>query len=321
MESYSLRKWRFFILGFTFSLIFTFAFNSLFQFYPNGGKLESFFLDFKKNSLSLESSSFSIFQENTFYPVKLPYISFSKFSVLTEDKTIIEYIVKEGDTLSSIAQDFGIDVDTIVKANNLTSLNITPGQKLIILPVKGILHYVSEGETVSYLAKLYNIDPQEIIKVNNLDVEGKIYVGDLLIIPGAKERMDAVNLKKFAKALSSFFICPLGRSCRITQGLHWYNAVDMSNGICGEPVLAAAGGVVQKTGYSRIGGKYIRILHQNNIVTYYGHLSKIIVYPGQRVYQGQVIGYTGYTGFTIPKGPAGCHVHFGVRGAKNPFAK
>jgi murein DD-endopeptidase MepM/ murein hydrolase activator NlpD len=57
------------------------------------------------------------------------------------------------------------------------------------------------------------------------------------------------------------------------------------------------------------------------ISTFYGHLSAINVKVGQDVSQGQIIGYVGHTGYTIPAGPAGCHVHFEVRGARNPFAK
>ena len=63
------------------------------------------------------------------------------------------------------------------------------------------------------------------------------------------------------------------------------------------------------------------ILHPNGVVTYYGHLSKIIVSQGAKVYQGQIIGYMGYSGRTIPAGPAGCHLHFDVRFAQNPFSQ
>jgi murein DD-endopeptidase MepM/ murein hydrolase activator NlpD len=102
--------------------------------------------------------------------------------------------------------------------------------------------------------------------------------------------------------------------------LHWYNAIDFSNGQCGEPVFAAAAGAVQRTGTDPVGGNYIRILHPNNVVTYYGHLSSVAVEAGIAVYQGQIIGYIGCTGKTIPAGNAGCHLHFDVRFASNPFA-
>jgi len=43
-------------------------------------------------------------------------------------------------------------------------------------------------------------------------------------------------------------------------------------------------------------------------------MSKTIVFPGWHVVKGQIIGYIGITGRTT-----GCHVHFEIRGAKNPF--
>ncbi len=236
-------------------------------------------------------------------------------------KEIQEYIVQEGDTLTSIAQKFGISLETLLWANDLKSTSIIkPGQKLIILPVSGILHIVREGETLSEIAQLYQAEIGEIVEFNELRDEGKIYVGDLLIIPGGKKPK---QIKKYVQVplSKSYFICPIPAPCRITQGLHWYNAVDFSNGKCGEPVFAAAGGEVQRTGYTRLGGYYVRIRHSNGVITYYGHLGKILVRPGQRVYQGQIIGTVGYSGLTVPRGPAGCHLHFDVRFAENPFAK
>jgi murein DD-endopeptidase MepM/ murein hydrolase activator NlpD len=239
------------------------------------------------------------------------------------DRTeIIEYEVQKGDTISSIAQRFNLSVSTILWANELSRRSILrPGQKLIILPVDGVIHHVEKGDTLSRLAKLYQVKIEDIIAYNDIKEDGKIYIGDVLIIPHAKKPIVRYASKIVKPLPSSYFICPITPPCRITQGLHWYNAIDFSHGRCGDPILAAASGVVQKTGYSKIAGKYVRILHPNGVVTFYGHMSKIIVFPGQKVSQGQIIGYMGYTGYTIPRGPAGCHVHFEVRGARNPFAR
>jgi len=232
-----------------------------------------------------------------------------------------QYIVQEGDTLQSIADKFGISLETVLWANNLsrTSL-IRPGQKLVILPVSGVLHIVRQGDTVSELAQLYQVSAQDIIDFNGLSEDGEIYAGDFLIIPGAKKPRASYYYSQVPLS-GSYFICPIPSPCRITQGLHWFNAVDFSNGKCGDPVFAAANGTVQRVGYGNISGYYARIVHPNGVVTFYGHLSKAIVRPGQKVYQGQIIGYVGYSGFTIPQGPAGCHLHFDVRFAENPFAR
>ncbi|MBZ9569545.1 LysM peptidoglycan-binding domain-containing protein [Patescibacteria group bacterium] len=233
---------------------------------------------------------------------------------------IIEYSVQSGDSLWNIAADFEISLDTLLWANDLNkNSKILPGQKLIILPVSGVVHHVQKGESLSEIAQDYKAEFDKIISLNELSGED-IFIGDILIIPDGVMPSRSYTVAQIPVA-SSYFICPIPSPCRITQGLHWYNAIDFSNGKCGEPIYAVAGGLVQKTGYGRISGNFIRIEHPNGIVTVYGHLSKILVSPGQNVLQGDKIGYTGYSGYTIPAGPAGCHLHFEVRGARNPFAK
>ncbi|MBZ9572916.1 M23 family metallopeptidase [Patescibacteria group bacterium] len=231
-----------------------------------------------------------------------------------------EYIIESGDTLSGIASQFGISLETLLWANDL-SLNsiISPGQKLIILPVSGVLHIIRERDTLSEIAQIYQAKVDEIVDFNELSNQDDIFVGDLLIIPGG-EMPRVIPTYTQVPLSQNPFICPIPLPCRITQGLHWFNAIDFGNGKCGEPVFAAAGGTVQRTGYGNVSGYYVRILHPNGVVTFYGHLSKITVTPGQKVFQGQIIGYVGYSGVTSPRGPAGCHLHFDVRFARNPFA-
>ena len=239
---------------------------------------------------------------------------------IPEKKEIEEYIVENRDNLSSIAQKFGISLETLLWANDLTLNSVLrPGQKLVILPISGLLHVVREGDTLSELSQIYQAKLSDIVAFNELSNEARIYAGDFLIIPeGQKPKISQSYVQ--IPLSQSYFICPIPAPCRITQGLHWFNAIDFSNGKCGEPVFAAAGGEVQRTGYGSISGNYVRISHPNGVITFYGHLAKIGVSPGQRVYQGQIIGYTGYSGLTIPRGPAGCHLHFDVRFARNPFA-
>jgi murein DD-endopeptidase MepM/ murein hydrolase activator NlpD len=237
--------------------------------------------------------------------------------------SIAEYVVQGGDTLSSIASEYNISVQTILSANNLTSKStISPGDKLVILPVSGILYFVKSGDTLGDIASIYKGDVSEIMDINELSSETDIYVGDILIIPGGK-----MPSKKTTSSVSqvpigsSYFICPHA-NCYITQGLHFYNAIDFA-GKCGDSILAAAGGVVQKIAYGWNGGagNYVRIEHPNGVVTMYGHLQTILVEPGQQVSQGDRIalmgGKPGMAGAGLS---TGCHVHFQVMGARNPFA-
>jgi len=254
----------------------------------------------------------------------------SKLESTVERKEIQEYIVEEGDTLASISQKFGISLNTLLWANNLDKKSVLkPGMKLVILPVDGVLHQVKQGDTIFEIAKKYQAKIENIISFNELSDPNDIYVGDILIIPDGKmppppkpkekKIVQKPSLISLSRPLAnSYFICPVAGGCRITQGLHFYNAVDFSNGKCGEPILAAAGGVVQKAKYGWNGGagNVVTILHPNGVVTMYGHLQTIFVSPGQEVSQGQIIGLMGATGKAT-----GCHLHFGVYGAKNPFAR
>jgi murein DD-endopeptidase MepM/ murein hydrolase activator NlpD len=240
-------------------------------------------------------------------------------------KLIREYFVEEGDSLSSLASQFGISLETILWANDLTEKStIKPGQKLIIPPVSGVIYHVKSGDTLSEIAKTYKGKIEEIIAFNELSNENDLYIGDILIIPNGLIPQPSAKSSSAPLDLplaNNQFILPVSSPYIITQGLHWYNAIDFSHPgyACGKPVFAVAGGLVQKTDYNRILGNYLRILHPNGVVTLYAHLSQITVKKGQRVNTGEIIGYIGNTGYT--KGVTGCHLHFEVRGAENPFAK
>lgn len=235
-----------------------------------------------------------------------------------ERDSIIEYEVEKGDTISSVAEKFGVSSGTVLWANDLSESSLLKsGQKLIILPVSGILHLVGSGDTLGGLAKTYKADLNEIIAFNNLSGEGDIFIGDVLIIPGGKIPSRIPQIASIPLA-ESYFMLPV--EGKISQGLHgaFRNAVDIANK-CGKIVAAAAGGTVQRAGYTAIGGNRITILHPNGVATYYGHLSVITVVPGQKVATGEVIGYVGNTGFTL--GTTGCHLHFEVQGANNFLSK
>ena len=234
---------------------------------------------------------------------------------------IIEYAVRGGDDLTSIANQFGISLDTLLWANNLTKkAKLKVGQSLIILPVSGVLHYVEEGDNLNKIAKRYKADIEKIITFNNLTEDEEILKGDILVIPDGimppVTGSTPVSQPILTPLPSSYFLRPVPSSYHISQRLHWFNAVDFSNGACGGPIYAVAGGTVQKTGQSQVAGKFVRILHPNKVVTFYGHLSTILVTVGQEVSQGWIVGYVGNTGLST-----GCHLHFGVYGAINPFAK
>jgi len=282
----------------------------------------------------LTSPFFSLIQNNSLLSFSSPTIISprvlggfaglgSDFS--TNNKEIIEYTVEPGDNLSSLAEKFGISLNTLLWANDLSKNSlIKPGQKLIILPVSGVLHHVKKDETLSGIATIYKGGVAEIIAFNEISGED-IFVGDILIIPGGimpkKSVSRIVSQPAQIPLASSYFIFPT--QGKISQGLHWYNAIDIAAD-CGTPIYATAAGQVLKVdyGYNFGAGNYLKILHPNGIVTMYGHVQEILVSPGQTVSQGQIIALMGGRPGTPGAGKTtGCHLHFGVHGASNPFAR
>lgn len=240
------------------------------------------------------------------------------FTGFSEKREIEEYIVQPGDTLSSIAQKFDISLETILWANDLSGKSvIIPNQKLIILPVSGVLHVAGKGDTLSQIAQIYKAEVDEIVAFNELVDRDDIFIGDLLIIPGGKMPPTPPQVTQIPLA-DSYFIFPC--QGKISQGLHGVigNAIDIANS-CGSPVVAVASGVVQRAGSIWIGGNRITILHPNGVVSYYGHLSQILVKPGQEVRAGDIIGRIGNSGYTF--GASGCHLHFELKGTRNFLSK
>ena len=233
------------------------------------------------------------------------------------------YVVREGDNLSQIAKMFGVSINTIIWANDISRGDlIKTGQVLVILPVTGLRYIVKSGDTVASIAKKFNGDVKEIIQFNDLSDGSSLTVGDEIIIPDGEAPYKPVYTypSRSVRGTSGpsyvgYYLKPVN-GARKTQGLHGYNGVDLA-AYCGAPILASASGDViigRSYGWNGGYGKYIVITHQNGTQTLYAHNSRNIVTRGWHVVKGQVIGYMGSTGKST-----GCHVHFEIRGAKNPF--
>ena len=265
---------------------------------------------------------------------------------VNEDKaTITTYIVKSGDTLGSIAEQFHISTNTIRWANDLgKSSKIKIGDKLTILPVSGVRYTVKKGDTISGIAKKFGADSNEIITSNELEHGAAIKVDTELIIPDAeplqvktptpakqvspqKEQTSKTNTstepvakkeKSDSSRTESSFATPIDGAV-LTQGKHGTNAVDFGAPI-GTTIFAAADGVVilakGNGAYNGGYGNYIVIDHPNGTQTLYAHLSKVSVAVGDTVAKGEIIGKSGNTGRST-----GPHLHFEVRGGSNPFVK
>ena len=239
---------------------------------------------------------------------------------------IAEYEVQSGDTISFIASDYGVSVNSIIWANNLKNAeNLSVGQLLKIPPVTGVIHDVKRGDTIESIAKKYGADADKIVEFNALAINGQLQIGKQIIVPDGKKGSTAVagtiqnsTTKLFSHLpnLGDYFRWP---STGFNWGsIHGRNGVDVANS-CGTPIYAAAEGavsVVDIAGWNGGFGKYLKIQHTNGTETLYAHTSKILVVAGDYVAKGQQIALMGTTGRST-----GCHLHFEVHGAKNPLAK
>lgn len=100
------------------------------------------------------------------------------------------YTVKDGDTLSSIAQKNNITVNTILWANTVDNEDsIKPGDEIFILPVAGLKHIVKSGESLKQIAEEYKADEEQIIAFNNLPANGNIESGMEIVIPGGEKEL------------------------------------------------------------------------------------------------------------------------------------
>ena len=98
-------------------------------------------------------------------------------------RDISKYTVQNGDTLSDVANKFGITTSTIKWANGLDDADaIAPGQALTILPVTGLLYTVKAGDTPATLASAYQANAAQIVSYNDAEAAG-LSAGQQIIIP------------------------------------------------------------------------------------------------------------------------------------------
>ncbi|HSX31440.1 MAG TPA: LysM peptidoglycan-binding domain-containing protein [Candidatus Saccharimonadales bacterium] len=95
------------------------------------------------------------------------------------------YVVTTGDTISSIAQRFGITSNSIKWSNGLTSDTVALGTKLTIPPMNGLVYTVKSGDTVQSLATKFKANADAIVQSNDAELAG-IQTGEQVLIPGGQ---------------------------------------------------------------------------------------------------------------------------------------
>ncbi len=233
-------------------------------------------------------------------------------------KETIKYVVRSGETLNTLANDFGITALTLKYANNLSTTAVRTGQELRIPPIDGLYITIKRGDTLSSLANRYKVSMDDIQKYNGLTADDSITTGQELLIPGAvmpkaqtapvagsKLNLPAYNPVPY----SGQFVWPTTNPTKFIsqKPRSGHMALDL-NKLNGLGIYASAAGIVHTKvtigGYGRL----ITINHGGGWETYYGHLSQYIVKEGDHVEQGQLIAVMGSTGRST-----GTHLHFEIR--------
>lgn len=259
------------------------------------------------------------------------------------NRTIENYIVKSGDTVSSIAKNFSIKNETVLWANGLKSTSVLkPGQTLKIPQADGVLVNVGKGDTLASLAKKYDANEQAIADFNLLDYPFTLSNGQELFIPDGTVKETTVYAgtktstpssyvsNQYTKtptvsggnsSVGKFLSWPVaGGRGKISQYYHSYHlGIDIADSSLPNMVAAASGTVIfagcygtcPSMGSTYGGSNYawsVQIDHGNGYTTWYAHLKNIYVRVGQKVTRGQVIAQMGSTGRST-----GPHCHFEVR--------
>lgn len=238
------------------------------------------------------------------------------------------YVVQPGDTLWSLALDFGRDLDTMACVTTPLGADaetLTPGQTITVPALDDLCYTVTPGQTLAGIATLHGLSVQRIVDVPWNGFKAKPYVvraRQRILLPGARPaprpRADrrAISYPSDSWAGSSYadwpygdghFVWPvLGPISQYAHSGHW--ALDIAVPT-GTPVKAADRGTVTMAGWNPSGyGFRVVIDHGNDYVTLYAHLSDIYVEKGQVVGKGQVIGASGANGNIT-----GPHLHFEIR--------
>jgi murein DD-endopeptidase MepM/ murein hydrolase activator NlpD len=232
----------------------------------------------------------------------------------------IAYTVEEGDVLGSIAEKYGLNLSTILWANNLTFRSvIRPGQELVIPPVDGVMYKVKSGDTLLGIAKRYSADMDTILSFNHLSATDTLSIGQSLILPGGEPPVSTPS--RTAPVTSLFASAPSGARSPsssgtwlwptdwyvITQYFGWRHTGLDVDGDYSTNNYASRDGVVIYSGWRNGYGLTVELDHGDGYVTRYAHNNKNYVNIGDVVMAGEPLGQMGTTGRST-----GTHLHFEI---------
>ena len=231
---------------------------------------------------------------------------------------IKHYRVRQGDTLSSIALVFGLELDTVASMNRAAGVgvHILAVGELLQIPNQDGIH-LPAGRDLDETSAQHGVLAEAVLEVNRLSV-ADVSATTPLFFPGVQHSGSELTL-----AIGTAFVRPLvggwissgfgPRSDPFTHELRLHNGIDLAVRR-GTPVRASQDGRVVAVGEGGQLGRYAIISHfVERYSSVYGHMERITVSRGQFVSQGDVIGSVGSTGrSTAP------HLHFELRQGRRP---
>jgi LysM repeat protein len=240
----------------------------------------------------------------------------------------LRIIVSSGDSLWEIARAYDTTAADLAAANNLSLASvIRPGDRLLVPgqyagsrsnqggPIPPSI-VVEAGDSLWQLARRHNTSVATLMATNQLR-SSTLRVGQVLTLVNSAnlsvEQARSVKIDPRPQA-SGALMWPLRgsitsefgyRRLRI-GGSNFHTGLDI-DGRTGDPIYAAAGGVVTHSGWFGGYGNLV-IVQSGNSEYYYAHASELLVRSGQEVAAGQMIARVGATGRST-----GSHLHFEIR--------
>jgi murein DD-endopeptidase MepM/ murein hydrolase activator NlpD len=226
------------------------------------------------------------------------------------------YVVKEGDTLSGIAERLGLDLDTVASLNRHWGSGVhlvRVGEEILVPNQDGI--YLPAEADMDRMCAARGVPLEAVLAANRLG-PGELKRGQPLFFPGVQhqgiERSVVVGTA-FLRPVLGWTSSAYGyRKDPFTDVLQFHRGVDIAAPE-GSAVRAALDGKVAVVAEDPVLGLYIAVRHQIGFSTLYGHLQQALVRPGEAVARGQRIGLVGSSGKAT-----GPHLHFEVRKSGRP---
>lgn len=272
------------------------------------------------------------------YVMNLGYIA----EILNETKEgEVTYTVKKGDSYYSIADEYGLSVDALMKLNPgydpkilrvgdvLTISNAVPYLTVVNVErqryVQDVPYPVEYTDDASMYQGEYKVTSPgvygkaditaNVTYINGTETERQIVASATLSQPvteyqirGTKERPSWFPTGSFGWPCSGVITSYFGaRNTGIRGASTYHEAIDIANSY-GTPIYASDGGTVIYAGWMGGYGYLVKIDHGNGYVTYYGHNSSLLVSVGEHVHKGQQVARMGSTGVS-----SGNHCDFRIQ--------